>query len=370
MSLLQGDGWEVAEQLDVGEVAICVDCDDFCLDRADLREIEGTPVCDNCGTGGFKPGYLSRRKPDRALESRWDREVLALGWTATPDLLADNLQTLGLDESHYFLLRILESYRWKGRNPVWPSIETIMSRTPGWSRSKVERRLRELRQRKLIEAEPTRRFGHQAENRFTRHGLDAALRRIVEQHSTGDVLRIDTFLPTSPSLVTEQPVTDEGTSPSPVTGHEAEEVEADVEKAEAANAARARRAATVPDHAIEPHPFESDGAPGAALHPGAVPVEAEHVVAEVAVEPCVESPDQTGVRDAVSRAAARGLNGIAAPLRGTDGDRRVHGVDDKGPLGGDAEAQTAFEVHPVTDEPDASEPAWLDDLLRHRGRPQ
>lgn len=244
MTLLFGDGWEMSEQLETGQVAICVRCDEYWLDRADLRllgEAGQTPVCEWCGVGGFKPGYLGRRDQERSLEQRWDREVLAIGWTAMPDLLVDNLQTLGLNESHYFLLCLLETYRRRGREPVWPKIDTLTARTPGWSRSKVERLLRDLRRLGLIEAEPTRRYGRQAENRFTRNGLDVALRCIANRTSPvkDSGAPDDTSCTVSPSLVKDQPVNSDVDATSPVTWQEAEVVEADAEEADAVHTARA-----------------------------------------------------------------------------------------------------------------------------------
>ena len=250
MSLLSGAGWEMAQDLESGQVAMCVRCGDYWLDRSDLFELGNHPTCELCGCAGFKPAFLGHEAKNRSLERRWDREVLAHGWTATPDLLAENLEALGIDESHYLLLRILESFRRKDRDAVWPSIDSLVARTPGWSRSKVERKLRDLRALRLIECEPTRRYGHQAENRITRNGLDAALRRLA-QHVTDDGLSDDASCVPSTSLVTEQPVTGESQhvtgdvrSPSLVTGHEADVREAEGGEADVGEAEPATRRAT------------------------------------------------------------------------------------------------------------------------------
>jgi hypothetical protein len=182
MTLLQGWGAEIAEQLESGQVAICAKCDEFWFDRRDLWEIEGPPICERCGlAGAFRPGYLGRNKKDRQLTERWDPDVLKRGWTATPDLLADHLGELGLNERHYFLLRTLESYRRRGGGdvPVCPSIDMLTDRTR-WSRRKVQRTLSELRERGYIEIEQRiGRHGRPAENAITRNGLDAALKRIA-----------------------------------------------------------------------------------------------------------------------------------------------------------------------------------------------
>lgn len=73
-----------------------------------------------------------------------------------------------------------------------------------------------------------------------------------------------------------------------------------------------------------PVPSGSDDAPGAALEPGPVPVEAE-VVPEVAVEPAVEAPDEPGVGDAVGRASSDALDGVAAVGGDADGASRSVG---------------------------------------------
>lgn len=209
---LGGAGYQMAEQLDVGQVAMCAQCEEFCLDRSDLWDIEDHPTCDNCGSAGFKPAYIGHEAKKRSLENRWDPEVLAHGYTSMPDLLADSLPALGIDATHYLLLVILESYRRKDRRPVFPGVDKLAART-GWSQRTVERKLQDLRELRLIECERARRYGRQAENRITRNGLDAALRRLAKkrarnakQPDIGDV--------SSPSLVTKQPVIGDVSSPS------------------------------------------------------------------------------------------------------------------------------------------------------------
>lgn len=349
MSLLPTDAWEIADLLAPGQVAICSRCKDFWLDRADLQDIDGPAICENCGVAGaFYAGYLGREHKDKALASRWDSKVLERGWTATPDLLVDSLFELGIDEGHYLLLRILESYRRKGRDAVRPSIETIQARTPGWSRSKVERKLRELRKRHLIESEPRRRGGVQAPSGITRNGLDARLLRIAEretpstedQHVTHDVLSNDPFQGVSTSPMTYQHVTGDVDSTSPVT-YEAEEREAEEGETDSPiGAARGAGEGLSPPHS-EPVFGSSVESPPATDAPFDQCEVGEESV--VGFDPAIEGDDHASVDGAASVASAcgRSVGVVASGNEAGSTSFGKHVADGNPPGGGGGERRAA-----------------------------
>lgn len=201
-------------ELDHGEVAICHSCEAVAVADDGLVVDER---CTQCGSDGVIVRDLGATG-NKSISSRWSADVAACGFVATPNVFQDHFTDLGLSVLDYVLLDLIEQHRRDEDLRSWPSQETL-ARKAGKSESQVERRLKAMRARGLIDWTKERRRGGQFEfNVYTRAGLSevcaliAANRRArLEDEMTG----VDALLVKLAQRAAHHPAWVQATTPHP-----------------------------------------------------------------------------------------------------------------------------------------------------------
>ncbi|WP_110685776.1 helix-turn-helix domain-containing protein [Salinicola aestuarinus] len=83
------------------------------------------------------------RRRESKHEDKWGKPIVALGWTAIPNILIQRQQTLGLTPTHLNILVQLLMYWWDDSNPPHPT-KRRLAESMGVSESTVQRGLREM----------------------------------------------------------------------------------------------------------------------------------------------------------------------------------------------------------------------------------
>src|SRR3954465_604361 len=89
------------------------------------------------------------------VASRWP-EGVGVPFVALPVLLLEHGEALGLESDDLLVLLALESHRFRADAPVWPSMKTLAA-LPRLSVSSVQRSVRRMREKGLIDVERERR---------------------------------------------------------------------------------------------------------------------------------------------------------------------------------------------------------------------
>jgi len=71
------------------------------------------------------------------LADKWTEEIIDQGFTAVPNLLLNNRELLGISTSEFYMLIVIEMYRWTSDRP-WPSLREL-SKASGFSTRQVSR---------------------------------------------------------------------------------------------------------------------------------------------------------------------------------------------------------------------------------------
>jgi DNA-binding MarR family transcriptional regulator len=141
-------------------------------------------------------------------------------WVALPVALLHHAPALGIDDGEFRLLAALEMFRRQGDEAVFPSQRTLAALCD-CDVTTIERRVKALRKRGLIEVERRARPGGKRVNHYRRDGLGAELARLEGERCDPAPLRASG--PSNPAPV-------RGSNPAPVRATNPASVRAEVEE--------------------------------------------------------------------------------------------------------------------------------------------
>ena len=95
---------------------------------------------------------------EKALQKKWGKEGLCMGWTAFPTALLFMQNELGISSLEINVLLNLITHWWEPNDKIYPAQDGIASRM-GVSKRTVQRGIEKLLDRGLINVKPTSRDG-------------------------------------------------------------------------------------------------------------------------------------------------------------------------------------------------------------------
>jgi len=130
-----------------------------------------------------KRSYQQHLDTAPVLTRKWGEQVIALGYTAVPDLLLSRMAALGLSPMDLVLLLQLMRYWWTAGQPPFPSKRSL-AQAIGCSEKNVQKVMKSLEARGFVERIKRRRAADRNEsNLYNLYPLVDRLREMAAQEA-------------------------------------------------------------------------------------------------------------------------------------------------------------------------------------------